>query len=122
MAAYGCLWLQCRKSPQFTVPAAGLTFFRIWLRMDAYGVWTHMSAYARLWLQGRKSPQFTVPAAGLTFGRTRLHVDAYGYICPHMHAYARIWTHMAAYGRLWLQGRKSPQFTVPAAGLIFFRT
>lgn len=61
MDPYGCSWLHGHKSPQFTVRAAGLTFGRVWLHMDAYGrqclhihaytcIWTHMHAYGRMWL------------------------------------------------------------------------
>ena len=58
MSAYARLWLQGRKSLQFTVPAAGLTLFRIGLRMATYvRLFTHMHAYGRIWL----------------------HTDAYGY-------------------------------------------
>ena len=113
MAAYGCPWLQGRKSPRSVVPAAELAFARIWWHMHAYGricahihgyarIWTHMDPYGCSWLHGHKSPQFTVRAAGLTFGRVWLHMDAYGRQCLHIHAYTCIWTHMHAYGRMWL--------------------
>ena len=38
------------KSPQLTVPTAGLTFRRMWPHMAVFGsIWAHKPAYCRIW-------------------------------------------------------------------------